>query len=138
MTTSLPLRPLVRLTVLVAMTLVALAAPVATLGHAELDTSDPAEGSTVEAPFAGPITMTFTEELAAESGAELVDSTGDLPATTALDGMTMTLTPDAALAEGDYEIRWTSAADDGHIERGTIRFTVTPTVVSAPEMVPRP
>ena len=102
-----------RAILLIAMMALPLGVPMTVLGHAELDTSDPAAGSTVEAPFAGPIVMTFTEALAKESAADLVGSSGKLPGTTAVDGSTMTLTPDAALGEGDYQVQWTSVADDG-------------------------
>jgi methionine-rich copper-binding protein CopC len=121
-------RPLVLLATL----LVALAVPLSVLGHAELDTSVPAAGSTVDAPFAGPIVMTFTEGLQPASKADLVGGSETLPSSTTVDGKTMTLTPASALIEGDYEIRWTSVADDGHIERGTLAFTVAPAATAAP------
>ena len=121
-----------RLLVLLATLLVALAVPLSVLGHAELDTSVPAAGSTVDAPFAGPIVMTFTEGLQAASKADLVGGSGTLPSSTTVDGKSMTLTPASPLIEGDYEIRWTSVADDGHIERGTLAFTVAPAATAAP------
>jgi methionine-rich copper-binding protein CopC len=111
---------------------VAMLAPATVLGHADLDTSDPADGASVAAPFAGPITMEFTEDLAPESGAELRDGAGDVAATAVVDGATITLTPDAALADGEYEVRWTSVADDGHIERGSFLFTVLPEATPEP------
>jgi methionine-rich copper-binding protein CopC len=118
--------------------LLMLGLPLAVLGHAELMASDPTEGATVPGPFTGPVSMTFSEGLAKESGAELVGSAGTLPATTAVDGSSMTLTPDTALVEGDFEIRWTSVADDGHIERGTIHFTVSPAPTPEPTASPTP
>ena len=117
---------------LLATLLFALAVPLSVLGHAELDTSIPAAGSTVDAPFAGPIVMTFTEGLQAASKADLVGGSGTLPSSTSVDGKTMTLTPATPLIEGDYEIQWTSVADDGHIERGSLAFTVAPTPSAAP------
>ena len=66
-----------RTILLLAAMALALGVPTTVLGHAELDTSDPAAGSTVDAPFAGPIVMTFTEALAKESGADLVGSAGN-------------------------------------------------------------
>lgn len=116
----------------------ALVAPAIVLGHAELETSDPADGASVEGPFAGPIVMTFSEGLEAESTAELRDGAGRVASSVDVDGETMTLTPDAALAEGEYEVRWTSAADDGHIERGSFRFTVLPVATPQPTASPTP
>ena len=57
-------------------------------------------------------------------------------ATSAFDGDTMTLTPESALADGEYEVQWTSIAADGDILRGTFLFTVaTP---ASPEPTSRP
>jgi methionine-rich copper-binding protein CopC len=114
----------------------ALLLPATAYGHAELDTSTPAEGATVDGPFAEPIVLTFTEALAGESGAELRDSAGLVAATATLDGDTITITPDAPLGDGDYAVEWTAIADDGHIDRGTVRFTVV--VPATPEPTPTP
>ncbi len=118
------------------LTLLTLALPVVVLGHAELDASDPAEGSTVGAPFIGPVVMTFTEDLGSASKAELIDGAGKVASTTDVDGRTMSLTPDTALEEGDYEVRWLAAADDGHIERGTVQFTVVAAATAVPTATP--
>jgi methionine-rich copper-binding protein CopC len=132
-----PVRPVVALSVALLM-LVALLAPTAVLGHAELDTSDPADGASVEGPYAGPILLTFTEDLEAESNAVLRDGAGVVAATSVVDGATITLTPAATLAEGEYEVRWESFADDGHLERGTFRFTVLPAPTPEPTASPTP
>lgn len=118
--------------VLLASFAVLAATPIALQAHAELDTAAPADGSTVQAPFAGPIVMTFTEALSSGSGAELLDNAGSVGASTTIDGPTMTLTPDAPLAAGVFEVRWTSIADDGHVERGTVRFTVADAATTEP------
>lgn len=118
--------------------------PMAVLAHAELVGSTPAADSTVDGPFADPIVMTFSEGVVGESGAKLRDSAsaGAIDATSAIDGDTMTLTPDAPLVDGEYEVEWTAIADDGHIERGTIRFTVvtpaTPEPTASPTPTPTP
>lgn len=39
--------------------------------------------------------------------------------------MTVTAPVTRAIAPGKYMIRWKTAADDGHVARGTIAFTVT-------------
>lgn len=136
--THLAVRRPARLMAPLAAVLLVLAAPMVIFGHAELDTSDPAEGAAVEAPFAGPIVMTFTEDLGSESTAKLVDGAGDVSSTTKIAGATLTLTPGAALPEGSYQVRWTSAADDGHVERGTIRFTIVAAATPEPTATPAP
>ena len=138
MMTQPPRTRVIPLAVLMATLLLILVSPVGVLGHAELVTSDPKAESTVTGPFAGPIVMTFSETLAPTSGAEVLDGSGKLPSTTVVDAMTMTLTPDAALAEGDYEIQWKSIADDGHILRGTFTFTVAPAPTPSPTASPTP
>jgi methionine-rich copper-binding protein CopC len=132
-----PARSFVALSVALLLAL-AMVAPAVVFGHAELDASDPADGASVEGPFAGPIVMTFTEQLGAESSAEMRDGAGDVAATAVVDGTTITLTPAADLAEGEYEVRWTTAADDGHIERGSFRFTVLPSATPEPTASPTP
>jgi methionine-rich copper-binding protein CopC len=127
-----------RLMAPLAVVLLVLAAPMVVFGHAELDTSDPAEGAVVEAPFAGPIVMTFTEDLVSGSTAKLVDGAGDVSSTIKITGATLTLTPGAALPEGSYQVRWTSVADDGDVERGTIGFTVVAAATPGPTATPAP
>jgi methionine-rich copper-binding protein CopC len=119
--------------------LVALLVPVAVSAHAELESSTPADGATVESPFVGPIALSFTEAMAPASEAELRGPTDAIVATATVDGpaATMTFMLDAALDSGEYEVRWTTVADDGHIERGTFGFTVTPAPPS-PEPTPEP
>jgi hypothetical protein len=111
----------------------ALAWPVTALGHAELVSSEPADGSTVQDPFTGPIVLTFDQALAVGSGAELIFPSGD----------THTFEPDAteptritiddfqdSLQIGPYAIHWTSVSDDGDILRGTVSFTVAAATAS--------
>ena len=110
--------------------IVALAAPAAVLGHAELDTMTPANGSTVTtAPTE--IVATFTEPLDPSkssivvlnaSGAQIA-SGGQVDAADAKK-MTLALPP---LEAGTYQVRWTSAsALDGDLDRGTTGFTYAP------------
>jgi hypothetical protein len=88
--------------------------------------------------------MTFTEAVVGESHADLRDGGGAVPATSVLDGDTMTLTPESALTDGDYEVQWTSIAADGDILRGTFLFTVAtpaspePTATAASSSSPTP
>ena len=106
--------------------------------HSELETSTPAAGATVPSPFEGPIVLTFSEVLADGSKADLVDSGGTSVASATVDGpgSKMTIAPGAALAPGDYQVKWVSVADDGDLLRGTISFTVAPAQPTASPTAP--
>jgi methionine-rich copper-binding protein CopC len=128
--------------------------PGAVAAHSELVTADPAQGTVVPSPYAGPIVLTFSEHLATGSKADLVTASGTVVSSAEVDpaAKTMTITPTATLAPGAYEVRWTSIADDGDLLRGTVAFTVAPapspsptasasaapTVASAPAATPIP
>ncbi|HZM72223.1 MAG TPA: copper resistance protein CopC [Candidatus Polarisedimenticolia bacterium] len=107
--------------------------PAAALGHAELVSADPADGTSVQEPFSGPITLTFSEALAEGSKAELSADTGAFGQEVGPDPADPTriifTSFDEALPSDFYTIEWTSVADDGDILRGTIHFAV---VVSEP------
>lgn len=116
-----------------------LAAP--TLAHTELETATPAAGSTVPSPFDGPILLTFSEELAEGSRAELLAPGGGVVASATIDGPAarMSFELDAPLDPGDYEIEWTGVAVDRHVERGLVAFTVAPAPpTEAPSPTPTP
>jgi copper resistance protein C len=105
--------------------LLALAGAGATLAHAELVESDPADGAVLDTSPTT-ITLTFSENLdPAKSSFRLLGPDGALIGTgdaTAAKAMTLESSP---LADGTYTIKWTSAsADDGDIERGQFTFTV--------------
>ena len=109
---------------------VALAAPAAVFGHAELDTITPANGSTVTtAPTE--IVATFTEALdPSKSSIVVLNAAGAQVATggtvDATDTKKMTLAL-PSLDAGTYQVRWTSAsAEDGDLDRGTTGFTYAP------------
>jgi copper resistance protein C len=118
------------------------AMPALALGHAELDSATPAPDSTVEIAPAE-LVATFTEALdGSKSSLEVRDAAGSVVASggaelLGADGITMTL-PLPALGNGTYEVRWTSAATDGHIERGTFSFTVSAPSSSSPSPSPSP
>jgi LPXTG-motif cell wall-anchored protein len=135
--------PTVRLTgVTLLATLLVLAIPGVASGHAELETATPADGTTVEGT-PDVIELLFTEAVSEGSSLELRSSSDAVIATGGPDpaGTTrMTLTP-ADLAPGGYTVRWTAVADDGHVERGTVAFTVlapapTPSPTPAPTGTP--
>jgi methionine-rich copper-binding protein CopC len=127
---------------------IAAVAPGAVLGHAELDTITPADGSTLGVAPAE-IVATFTEALdPSKSSIVVVDASGatiasggEVPAD---DTKQMTLAL-SSLAPGAYEVRWTSAsAEDGDLDRGVTSFTYapaptpSPTPTLAPSATPAP
>jgi methionine-rich copper-binding protein CopC len=106
--------------------LLALAAVAPALGHAELVSSDPEDKAVLAAPPAV-IALTFDEGLVGRSAFKLLGPDGATIATgapAATGDETMTL-DGLTLAPGAYTIEWTSVADDGDIERGTLTFTVS-------------
>lgn len=118
-----PLRRSLALAITAATFLITLVAPSTVLGHAELTASTPADKASVAGPFAGPITLTFSEALQSGSSASLLLG-GNKVADAAVSGATMTFTPSPALAPGAYTIQWTSVAADKDVARGTLTFTV--------------
>ena len=89
--------------------------PATVLAHAELDTSTPADGATVESPFDGPIVLDFTEALASGSEADLLGPGGAVVATADVDGpgARMTFEFDTPIDPGVYEVRWTGMRSTG-------------------------
>jgi copper resistance protein C len=94
--------------------------------HAELVSSNPADNADVEAPFDGPITLTFSEALASGSKADLKGPDGATIGAAAVDGDKLLFTLDGPLALGTYTIQWTTVAADRDVLRGTQTFTVVP------------
>jgi methionine-rich copper-binding protein CopC len=104
-----------------------LLAPIGASAHAALDASEPADQATVPGPFAGPITLTFSEALQAGSHAELLNAGGTKVADAAVNAANQTLmvfTLASPLAPGAYSIQWTSVAADKDVARGTLSLTV--------------
>jgi copper resistance protein C len=112
------------------------------LGHAALVSADPADGSEVEGPFSGPITLVFSEALAQGSRADLSADNGSFgPAMAGPDPADPTRIVfgefELVMPSTTYTIEWTSVADDGDILRGTITFTVTePPPSTSPSLEP--
>lgn len=119
----------------------ALLAPAAAVAHAELEATSPADGVTVEGTPAE-ISATFSEALEADgSGLSLRDAAGQEVAVGGLDPddparLLIADVPD--LAPGEYEVRWTVASDDGHVERDTWSFTVVAAPTPSPSPTPAP
>jgi len=140
---TIPDRSSTRLSLLAIASILALIVPGTVSAHTELETATPAAGSTVPSPFDGPILLTFSEELAGGSKADLLGPDGGAIATATVDAPAAAMlfelvTP---LDPGDYEIEWTAVGVDAHVERGTVSFIVasaqpteapSPTQTSAP------
>jgi methionine-rich copper-binding protein CopC len=128
----------------VGIVLLGLAGPA--LGHAELISAEPADGSTVEGPSIS-VVLTYDEPLAEGSTASLGGPSGQPEMILSIDPADptrITSGPDPLTVEpGAYTIQWTSVGEDGDIERGTVHFTVTalqptPTAASSPTATPAP
>jgi copper resistance protein C len=121
-------------------TLIGFAAAGVAAGHSEFVSSSPSAGATVAAEPITPIVLTFTEELASASHADITGPGGDKVGTAKVDpanNKRLTFTPAAALAPGTYAVAWTSVATDGDILRSAkpITFTVQ-SAASAPPSTP--
>ena len=125
-----PARPGSRWVACVAAVLILLVlGPAAGLAHADLATSDPADGATL---MASPetITATYLEAFDTKrSSMELLGPSGATLATnepaTAATAESMTISGFGTLAAGTCSVRWTtSTPDDNGIERGTFTFTL--------------
>jgi methionine-rich copper-binding protein CopC len=123
--------------------LFAFAVPSVVAAHATLVGSSPATDSIVEGT-PSVITATFDEPLLSDgSGLTLRDAAGTKVASgerTSDDPASLSITEIPELAPGDYEVQWSAATDDGHLERGTWEFTViaaaTPTPAPTPTATP--
>jgi hypothetical protein len=125
-------RALVAAGLLVAMLIAA--APV--LAHAELVSGDPAPES-ILAEVPAQVSATFDDDLDAAKSSLVVigpdGSTVGQGSVSADDPRTLVATLTGA-GVGAYEVRWTAAASDGDVERGTYTFTVS-TVAPSPTSV---
>ena len=102
------------------------------LGHAELDTADPADKAVLQTPPTT-ITLTFTEDLdPSKSSFKLLAPDGSTVGTGGATAIRTMSLDNLELAPGAYQIKWTSAsAADGDIERGELAFTVAQPAPSA-------
>ena len=121
------------LTALLALTF-ALVAAAPAAAHTGFESSDPADGATVDQPvetvrlvFTGPAEPTGT-------GFQALDTTGEIrepTEATSLDGSTWILRFDPPLGEGAIGVRWMVKAPDAHPIDGSFAFTVALPVVAA-------
>jgi methionine-rich copper-binding protein CopC len=125
-----PARPASRWLACIAAVLILLVlGPAAGLAHADLVTSDPADGATL---MASPVTITanYLEAFDTKrSSMELLGPDGATLATnepaTAATAESMTISGFGTLPAGTYSVRWTTITpDDNGIERGTFTFTL--------------
>ncbi len=105
------------------------------LAHAELDTSDPADGTVLDASPAT-ITLTFTETLdPAKSSFKVSGADGAAIGTGAVTGAKVMTLDGLTLGPGAYLVKWTSAsAEDGDIARGELTFSVA--AAASPSVTP--
>lgn len=94
--------------------------------HARLESSTPADGSTLNAAPAA-LEMTFSEParltaLWIQRAEEPRQALKSLPAST--DRTLRVALP--TLAPGAYNVTWRAVSADGHIASGTVRFTISP------------
>jgi methionine-rich copper-binding protein CopC len=130
----------------VALALVAVV-PAIALAHAELVSSDPADGSTLSEPPLL-IVLTFSQDVVGNSSIKLIGPDGSELASAGPDSAEPTtirlVSPELpTLAPGAYRIDWQSIADDGDLLRGQIHFTVaqpspSPSPTPSPTGLPSP
>lgn len=99
--------------------------------HAELESTDPADGSTV-ATAPAQVTLTFGEELVPETVALAVNGPNGTVAIDdpAVDGAVVTLPWPAAADAGEYAVAYRVVSQDGHPVEGTFAFTIEGGIVT--------
>lgn len=130
-----PIHRILTATALALVSLVAVAAPAA--AHTGFDSSDPADGTTVDQPV-DTITLVFTGQAEPTgAGFQVLDPTGALREPTeasSSDGTTWLLRFEPALSGGVVGVRWTVKAPDAHPIDGSFSFEVdAPAVASTSE-----
>jgi LPXTG-motif cell wall-anchored protein len=108
--------------------------------HAQLESSDPADGETITTPYT--LTATFTEPFDPQrSFVRVQDASGAVVAEGGVsddDPRTM-IVELPELPAGEYRARWqTVTPDDNGRENGTFTFNVAAAATPAPTQTPRP
>jgi methionine-rich copper-binding protein CopC len=128
-----------RLGAVVVACVLALAAPAAVLGHAELKTATPAAGSVQTKPVTE-VAGVYTDSMKKDgSSIELLDASGASVAKGGLDpadDTRLVVSLDAPLVAGAYTVKWTSVASDGDLLRGEWAFTVAAAASASPSAAP--
>lgn len=93
--------------------------------HAELESTNPAAGSSLAAP-PNELTLTFGEELVPETvKVAITDDQGQLEGVTAAtNGAVVTVPWPAEVGEGSYTVAYRVVSTDGHPVDGSFDFTV--------------
>lgn len=113
--------------------LAALAVPAApAMAHADLVSSDPADGATLAAP-PDAVSLTFSEALLEETVDVAIESGGEVVASDAVqaEGATVLVPWPAAAASGDYSVNFRVVSADGHPIEGSVSFTIAGSAPSA-------
>ena len=97
----------------------------AAFAHADLASSDPADGSSLTAPPAS-VTLTFNEPLLEETVDVAIQGPDGLVAADAAqaDGATVLIPWPAAATGGDFSVNYRVVSADGHPVEGNVRFTI--------------
>jgi hypothetical protein len=105
------------------------------LAHADVESSVPANGATVDAGLTR-VVITFTEEVSVDQSSAELARDGEQPvegvavAVDRANRKVMTLTT-PQLFEGNYNVKWRAVTeDDNAITHGTLSFTVTGTIAT--------
>jgi methionine-rich copper-binding protein CopC len=122
-------------TVLVAGLVAMSAVPAA--AHDQLLSTDPADGSTLDAaPTA--VTLVFSEDVLDISTTVVVTGpAGDMPVQVAVDGSTVTATLTGDQPDGAYTVTWRIVSSDGHPVQGAFGYALA-APVPAPAPIPTP
>ena len=126
-----------RLAAVAAITAFLLLLPATALAHAELLETVPLDGTTVQGT-PDELVAAFDEALESGSSLSIRNAAGERLAVGRVDPddpKRVVITDVPELAPGTYQMRWTAATADGHVERGTWSFTVeaAPTPAPTPE-----
>lgn len=93
--------------------------------HAQLSTSDPADGAVVDAPTE--VTLTFTEAISVRpDGVRVLDAGGERvdAGTATASGTVVRVELEGAVPDGGYVVAWRVVSADGHPIRGAFTFSV--------------
>ena len=93
--------------------------------HMKLEKSEPAEGATVSAPPSS-IQLFFSEAPDLKVSKLTLVGPSDkatLVGTHAM-GKSLMATVQGELADGPYTVQWQGAGDDGHVQKGEVKFVL--------------
>lgn len=122
------------LSALVVVALLALIAPQAAQAHAGLLSSDPADGSSLQAAPAD-VTLEFSEPLLEDTADVSIQSPAGEVLTAAVEaaGATVVIPWPQEAVEGDFSVNFRVVSGDGHPIEGTVAFTIEPAAASDTE-----